>query len=41
MDRAAVMVKAATLNGEVHFEIEQLEGVLNLKEVAQFLELAS
>ena len=41
MDRAVVIVKAATLNGEAHFGIEQLEGELNLKEVAQLLELAS
>lgn len=41
MERATVLVKCAIINGEAHFEFEQLDGELTLKQMAQFLELAS
>lgn len=41
MERATVLVKCAIINGEAHFEFEQLDGELNIEELAQFLELSS
>lgn len=41
MERASILVKAATVQGKAHFEFEQLDGELTLKQMAQFLELAS